>query len=123
MKRILVSIRRNLREYFNLQDGKANEDIVVESIRRDANFKGPNLWTLIFAIYIASIGLNVNSTAVIIGAMLISPLMGPIMGIGLGIGIVDFGLMKKGIKNLAEAALFSILSSGIYFFFSPLQDA
>jgi uncharacterized hydrophobic protein (TIGR00271 family) len=95
----------------------------VESIRRDVNFKGTNLWTLVFAIMIASIGLNVNSTAVIIGAMLISPLMGPIMGTGLAIGINDFELLKKGIKNLAIAAVISVLTSALYFFISPLHEA
>ncbi len=82
-----------------------------------------NLWVLIFAIFIASIGLNVNSTAVIIGAMLISPLMGPIMGIGLGIGTNDFELIKKSYKNLAVAVLISILTSTIYFLITPLGDA
>ncbi|MCK7520617.1 MAG: DUF389 domain-containing protein [Ignavibacteriales bacterium] len=66
---------------------------VIDAITRNIYFRGTNLWALIFAIFIASIGLNVNSTAVIIGAMLISPLMGPIMGIGLGAGINDFRLM------------------------------
>ncbi|MEO8403818.1 MAG: TIGR00341 family protein, partial [Chitinophagaceae bacterium] len=70
-----------MRDRFNLDEDKAEEELIVESIKRDVHFKGTNLWTLLFAIMIASIGLNVNSTAVIIGAMLISPLMGPIMGI------------------------------------------
>ncbi|HEU4633766.1 MAG TPA: TIGR00341 family protein, partial [Flavisolibacter sp.] len=96
---------------------------IVESIKREVHFKGTNLWTLIFAIFIASIGLNVNSTAVIIGAMLISPLMGPIMGIGLAIGINDFELLQKGIKNLAIAAFISIGTSALYFSITPLHDA
>ncbi|RYG30098.1 MAG: TIGR00341 family protein, partial [Chitinophagaceae bacterium] len=86
-------------------------------------FKGTNLWTLIFAMLIASIGLNVNSTAVIIGAMLISPLMGPIMGIGLGIATNDFDLMKIGAKNLLIAAVISILVSALYFYITPLHEA
>src|SRR5690242_15970119 len=103
MKKIIQAISDFISERFNLHSDKADELLIIESIERDTNFKGTNLWTLIFAIFIASIGLNVNSTAVIIGAMLISPLMGPIMGIGLGIGINDFDLIKRGIKNLVIA--------------------
>src|SRR5574338_264062 len=83
-----------IRYRFNLDEDKAAEKEVVDNIRKSVEFEGINLWTLIFAIFIASIGLNVNSTAVIIGAMLISPLMGPIMGIGMGIGINDLDLIK-----------------------------
>ena len=83
-------IRQFLHEYFDLGKDKDNEAVTVESIRNGVEFKGTNLWILIFAIFIASLGLNVNSTAVIIGAMLISPLMGPIMGVGLAIGQNEF---------------------------------
>ncbi|MCK7526331.1 MAG: DUF389 domain-containing protein [Ignavibacteriales bacterium] len=96
---------------------------LVEAIKRGVEFRGTNLWVLIFAIFIASIGLNVNSTAVIIGAMLISPLMGPIMGIGLGIGINDFDLIKKAYKNLAIATVIGVVTSAIYFLISPISDA
>lgn len=112
-----------MQDRFSLDEDKADEALIIESIDRNVHFKGTNLWTLIFAILIASIGLNVNSTAVIIGAMLISPLMGPIMGIGLGIGILDFDLMKRGLKNLLIAALFSIITSFLYFTLSPLHEA
>lgn len=112
-----------MRARFSLEEDRADEALIIESINKNVTFIGTNLWTLIFAILIASIGLNVNSTAVIIGAMLISPLMGPIMGIGLGIGILDFDLMKRGIKNLFIAALFSIITSFIYFTLSPLHEA
>lgn len=78
-----------IRERFSLEEDKAQEVGIIQSISKGIEFKGINFWTLIFAIFIVSIGLNVNSTAVIIGAMLISPLMGPIMGIGLDIGIND----------------------------------
>lgn len=80
---------------FNLKLGKANEEEVVDSISRNSVFVGGPLWTLIFAIIIASVGLNVNSTAVIIGAMLISPLMGPIMGIGLVSAQTISSLLKE----------------------------
>lgn len=116
-------MRNFLRERFSLQDDKADETDIVESIKRNVEFKGTNLWILIFAIFIASIGLNVNSTAVIIGAMLISPIMGPIMGIGLGIGINDIELIRKAAKNLAIAAFMAIATSALYFLVTPLQEA
>lgn len=99
--RLVRTVNIFLSRRFNLHLDKADEDDVVISIRKNSDFVGANLWTLIFAIFIASIGLNVNSTAVIIGAMLISPLMGPIMGIGLGLGTNDFELIK--IKNAIMA--------------------
>lgn len=80
MKNILHSILFFLSERFNLNEDRAEESTIIESFRKNVDFRGANLWTLIFAIFITSIGLNVNSTAVIIGAMLISPLMRPIMG-------------------------------------------
>lgn len=123
MKRLLVYIRSFIRERFNLNEDKAEEAQIVRNIKRDVSFKGTNLWTLIFAIFIASIGLNVNSTAVIIGAMLISPLMGPIMGVGLAIGTNDFVLLQRGITNVTIAVVFSILTSAFYFYVTPLHDA
>lgn len=123
MNTILSKIKRFISERFTLSEDKADEAVIVEAIRRDVHFKGTNLWTLIFAIIIASIGLNVNSTAVIIGAMLISPLMGPIMGMGLSIGINDFDLLKKGVKNLLIAAAFSVATSYLYFTITPLHEA
>lgn len=86
-------------------------------------FRGTNLWILIFAIFVASLGLNVNSTSVIIGAMLISPLMGPIMGIGLGMGINDVALLKKALKNYFVATMAALITSTIFFLLSPLDDA
>ena len=112
-----------LKYRFNLDDDKAEEKEIIESIKKGIVFKGTNLWTLIFAIFIASIGLNVNSTAVIIGAMLISPLMGPIMGIGLGLGIFDFELIKRAFKNLLIAITISLITSTIYFAVTPLHEA
>jgi uncharacterized hydrophobic protein (TIGR00271 family) len=121
--RLIVLIRDIIRERFNLEDDKASEEEIIENVKKGIEFRGMNLWVLIFAIFIASIGLNVNSTAVIIGAMLISPLMGPIMGIGLGIGINDFELIKKSYKNLGVAVLISVLTSTLYFLLTPLSDA
>lgn len=111
------------KERFDLHEGKEDELETIDYIRKNVEFKGANLWILIFAIFVASVGLNVNSTAVIIGAMLISPLMGPIMGIGLAAGINDFELLKKSMKNLGIAVVISILTSTIYFSFTPLNDA
>jgi len=86
---------------FSLDEDKAQRDEVVASVSKGVEFRGVNLWVLIFATMIASLGLNVNSAAVIIGAMLISPIMGPIMGVGLALGINDFELLKKSLRNLA----------------------
>ncbi|EDM37832.1 hypothetical protein PBAL39_15444 [Pedobacter sp. BAL39] len=123
MNEIYLAVKRFLRYRFSLHEDNADEIDTIESIRKNVEFKGANLWTLIFAIFIASIGLNVNSTAVIIGAMLISPLMGPIMGLGLGIGINDFELVKKAARNLAIATVISIIASTLYFWITPLHDA
>lgn len=95
----------------------------IESISRSVEFKGVNFWILAFAIIVASVGLNVNSTAVIIGAMLISPLMGPINGIGLAIGILDDELLKKSLTNILIMVVVSLLASTLYFLLSPLSDA
>lgn len=111
------------RDKFNLDADKAAQSEVVESIRKSVEFRGPNLWILIFATFVASLGLNVNSTAVIIGAMLISPLMGPIMGIGLSLGINDFELMKRSLRNFGFMVLISIVTSTIYFIISPISTA
>lgn len=123
MKRVLVVFRNFISERFNLHDDSAQNDEIIDSIRRNIEFKGSNLWSLIFAIFIASIGLNVNSTAVIIGAMLISPLMGPIMGVGLGMGINDIELIRRAAKNLLIAVIISVAVSAFYFVVTPLHDA
>lgn len=98
-------------------------EATINSISSVVEFKGTNVWILFFAIIVASIGLNVNSTAVIIGAMLISPLMGPINGIGLAIGITDNELLKKSLNNLVIMVLISLFASFVYFLLSPLGDA
>lgn len=116
-------IRTFLRNAFDQKDDRENEQVIMDTIREGTVFKGSSLWILIFAVFIASLGLDVNSAAVIIGAMLISPLMGPIMGVGLGLGIYDFELIKKSVRNLAVATLFSVLTSMVYFLLSPLNDA
>ncbi len=121
--RFLISFREFVKDRFNLDEDKASEYEVAQSISKGAEFKGTNLWVLIFAIIVASVGLNVNSTAVIIGAMLISPLMGPIMAIGFAVAINDFDLIKKAFKNLSVAVIISVITSTAYFFVSPLGEA
>ncbi|MDO9282394.1 MAG: TIGR00341 family protein [Methylotenera sp.] len=118
-KRGIIAIRRR----FSLIEDKADDELIDHSIRSGVVLRGTNLWVLMFAILIASIGLNVNSTAVIIGAMLISPLMGPIMGIGYGVGIYDAPLIRKSFRNLGIATLISLLVSTLYFLLTPLSDA
>lgn len=110
-----------LKEYFDLKLDKENELKTIESISADVDFKGPKMWILICAIFIAALGLNMNSTAVIIGAMLISPLMGPILGFGLGLGITDFNLVKRSLKNLGMMTLIGIGTATIYFLLSPVE--
>lgn len=93
----------------------------AEKIKNNIWFRGSNVWILAFSIVIASVGLNVNSTAVIIGAMLISPLMGPIIGIGLSLGTNDVPLLKSAAKNLLIMMVISLIASCLYFLVSPLE--
>ena len=119
----LNDLKMVLGRYFNLMHDKEDEHAVIEQVKGSIAFRGTNLWILMFAILIASLGLNVNSTAVIIGAMLISPLMGPIIGMGLSVGISDFDLLKQSLKNYGVATLISVLTATLYFFISPLSEA
>ncbi|MEG1616034.1 MAG: TIGR00341 family protein [Bacteroidales bacterium] len=111
------------KKYFDLQRDKVDNTQTYEAIASGIEFKGTNLWVLIFAIFVASLGLNMNSIPVIIGAMLISPLMGPIMGIGLGLGVTDPQLITRSLKNLAVATIFGMLTSCLYFLISPIDEA
>lgn len=110
---------KNILTYFNLSGDLEPQDTAEQDIRSGVSFRGSQLLILIFAIFVASLGLNTNSVAVIIGAMLISPLMGPIIGIGLGLGISDFKLLKTGLKNIIMAVLGSLAASALYFLISP----
>lgn len=101
----------------------SNPEATIEGIKKDIEFRGFNLWILVFSIVIASIGLNVDSTAVVIGAMLISPLMGPIMGFGLGVGINDSDTVRKSLVNLGVASGIAVISSALYFLISPIDEA
>lgn len=108
---------------FSLREDKADDNEIERRIRDGVELIGATPWILIFAIFVASVGLNVNSTAVIIGAMLISPLMGPIMGVGLGVAVYDFSLAKRALLNLGIATLISMIVSALYFSVSPLHQA
>ena len=112
-----------IKRYFNVLPDKDGEKYVIKQITNGINFQGSNLWILIFAVFIASLGLNVNSTAVIIGAMLISPLMGPIIGMGLALGIADLDLFKQSIKNYLVSTFISVVTATIYFTLSPITNA
>ena len=112
-----------VKKYFNVMPDKASEDNVIAQITEGVDFHGATLWILILAIFIASLGLNVNSTAVIIGAMLISPLMGPIIGMGLAVGIADLNLFRKAINNYLITTILSVITATIYFLLSPITEA
>ncbi len=118
-----TNLIRKIIKFFNLESELENADVIYEEIRNGIIFKGTKLWILIFAIIIASVGLNMNSTAVIIGAMLISPLMGPINGIGYSIATYDFELFKSSIKNFSFAIIASLVASTTYFAITPVSTA
>ncbi len=109
-----------LLNYIDLLSEVDDYAIIHETIDKGIVFKGTNLWILVFAVIIASVGLNMNSTAVIIGAMLISPLMGPINGIGYSIATYDFLLFRKSVKNFSFAVIASLIASTAYFAISPI---
>ncbi len=109
-------------DLIDLHKGEADKKEVMLDVIGDISFTGSNLWILACAILIASVGLNVNSTAVVIGAMLISPLMGPIVGAGFALGTYDFDLLKKSMINLGIATLVGLLVSSFYFYISPFKE-
>ncbi len=116
-------LRQVAGERFNLRDDKADDEEIEARIRDAVELRGATPWILVFAILVASVGLNVNSTAVIIGAMLISPLMAPIMGAGFGVAVYDFALVKRSLTNLLIATLISLVVSWTYFSLTPLHQA
>ena len=112
-----------LKSFFSITDDLDSFDNIDKAVNQGIKFKGTNLIVLVFAIFIASLGLNINSTPVIIGAMLISPLMGPIIGIGYGASTYKAELIKDAIQNYLFATLVSLVTSTIYFLLSPIDDA
>ena len=123
MNSSLNYVWRTAKRFFNALPDKTDEKVTVEQISDGVTFRGANLWVLIFAIFIACLGLNVNSTAVIIGAMLISPLMGPIIGMGLAVGRADLELLKRSLTNYGVSTVISVLTAALYFQLTPLTEA
>ncbi|MFZ5939521.1 MAG: DUF389 domain-containing protein [Bacteroidota bacterium] len=119
---IIALFRRLYVSILGIKEGTDTE-AVIEGIKKDIGFRGHTAWILMFSIIIASIGLNINSTAVIIGAMLISPLMGPILGIGLAVGTNDLETLIRALKNLGIAVSLALITSTFYFLLSPLDVA
>ncbi|KOY50866.1 DUF389 domain-containing protein [Polaribacter dokdonensis] len=120
-KGLFVSIRQFLIELFDFRDDTDHE-ATLEAIKADIPFKGATAWILIFAVFVASIGLNADSTAVVIGAMLISPLMGPILGIGMSFALNDIETFKKSLINLGIMIGLSLFASFLFFYFFPLSE-
>jgi uncharacterized hydrophobic protein (TIGR00271 family) len=111
-----------LRGILSIKTGKILYNQVLESTKEGVVFKGYNVWILICSILIASVGLNMDSTAVIVGAMLISPLMGPIKGVGFGIGTNDLGLIRLSLKNIGITVIVSLFTSTLYFLITPIDQ-
>ncbi|MCG9970103.1 DUF389 domain-containing protein [Christiangramia crocea] len=118
-------MRDRARSFFSrLLDIRTDTDreSTMEAVQKDISFKGHNAWILIFSIFVASIGLNVSSTAVVIGAMLISPLMGPIVGVGMSVAINDVDTLRRSFVNLGIMVGLSVLTATVYFFISPVKN-
>ncbi|KGL64247.1 DUF389 domain-containing protein [Polaribacter sp. Hel1_85] len=120
-KGLLSSVKKYLKELLDFREDTDHE-ATINAIKADIPFKGATAWILIFAVFVASIGLNANSTAVVIGAMLISPLMGPILGIGSAFAINDIEVLKKSTISLATMIVLSLLASFVFFYFFPLSE-
>ena len=112
-----------LQDVFNLAHDQAHPDKIDATIRTNTRVSGTNMWVLMFAIAVASIGLNVNSTAVVIGAMLISPLMGPIVGMGYGLAVGDTALIRQAVRNIMVFVAISLVTATLYFLLTPLKEA
>ncbi|WP_304145594.1 DUF389 domain-containing protein [Mesoflavibacter zeaxanthinifaciens] len=118
---LFKSIKTFLQELLDFRED-TDRDATIEAIKNDIPFKGATAWILVCSIFVASIGLNANSTAVVIGAMLISPLMGPILGVGLSIAINDIDTLKRSLINLAIMIVLSLLTAFLFFRFFPLSE-
>lgn len=120
-KGLLGSVTAFLKDLLNIRQN-TDQQATKEAIEKDISFKGHTAWILVCSIFIASVGLNANSTAVVIGAMLISPLMGPILGIGMSIAINDIFTLRRSLKNFAVMVVLSVLTAFLFFNFFPIQD-
>ena len=116
-------IKRYFRSLFDLKGSQEDELETDREVREGVIFKGKNLWLLAFAIFISCIGLNINSKAAVIGAMIISPLMGPIFGIGFSLGVSDLDLLKVSIQNALRIVLISLVVATIYYLITPYAIA
>ncbi|HBR55059.1 MAG TPA: hypothetical protein DEA82_13085 [Flavobacteriaceae bacterium] len=120
-KKAWQGIAKFVKELFNIHED-SDRDATIEAVKKDIPFKGHTAWILIFSVFVASIGLNVSSTAVVIGAMLISPLMGPIVGVGLSVAINDVETLRRSLINLGVMVALSVLTAFLYFSISPLTE-
>ncbi|MEP3207577.1 MAG: DUF389 domain-containing protein [Maribacter sp.] len=118
---LLGSTKKFLSELLDIRKN-TDQEATKEAIIADIPFKGHTSWILICSIFIASVGLNANSTAVVIGAMLISPLMGPILGMGMSLAINDIDTLRRSLKNLAVMVVLSVLTAFLFFYIFPLQE-
>ena len=118
---LLGSSRKFLSELLNIRQN-TDQEATREAIIADIPFKGHTAWILVCSIFIASVGLNANSTAVVIGAMLISPLMGPILGIGMSVAINDIDTLRRSLKNFTIMVVLSVLTAYLFFKLFPLRD-
>ena len=118
---LLGSLKKFVSELLEIRSN-TDAEATRESIIQDIPFKGHTSWILICSIFIASIGLNANSTAVVIGAMLISPLMGPILGMGMSLAINDIDLLRRSVNNFVVMVVLSVLTAYLFFAFFPLRD-
>lgn len=120
-KSLWRELKSFLKELLDIHED-TDRDTTMETVKRDISFKGHNAWILVFSIFVASIGLNVSSTAVVIGAMLISPLMGPIVGVGFSVAINDVDTLKRSLVNLGVMVVLSVLTAYLYFLVSPIKE-
>jgi len=118
---LFASLKKFLKELLDFRE-ETDREATVEAIKNDIPFKGATAWILVCSIFVASIGLNANSTAVVIGAMLISPLMGPILGVGLSIAINDVDTLKRSLINLGIMIALSLLTAFLFFWLFPLSE-
>ncbi|MFH4963905.1 DUF389 domain-containing protein [Gaetbulibacter sp. M235] len=118
---LFISLKKFLKELLDFRE-ETDREATVEAIKNDIPFKGATAWILVCSIFVASIGLNANSTAVVIGAMLISPLMGPILGVGLSIAINDVDTLKRSLINLGIMIALSLLTAFLFFYLFPLSE-
>jgi len=112
-----------VKRLLDLREGAEEKHEIIERVKDDADFSSARFWTLVFAIGVCSVGLNINSIPVVIGAMLISPLMGPIVSMGLALSIYDWGLMRRSFRNLLTLTAIGIFISSLYFALSPIDNA